>query len=273
MEEQVVLLHDISFFVNKKIKELRRYNYRHYELEETTNYDCDVIQLSFDDTDIKLRLVAIGECCSNSIFKNTQVLDYIIGKEFIDVCFSNEVDEYDVNENTEDGSIHTVKICLNGETLYFNLINYSNGYYDGWMELYIVGNYDEIENLAKNKRKEELKNKLDQKNLELRDDSRLCSTYIEQGMITVTRLCHDVHTIDDIVDVMEEMEYYCKQTDYNKLLDIMYEEMDECNRISKYELSRRTKMMVMYYLYTVKTPLETLPKRIKNQMQKIFKNW
>ena len=60
-------------------------------------------------------------------------------------------------------------------------------------------------------REEKLKQELENLGMVLRKDSELCKKYIENG-----DECG--HTLDQVVNIMYEMEFYCKKTPYKVLL-------------------------------------------------------
>lgn len=91
-------------------------------------------------------------------------------------------------------------------------------------KLSIKHGYSNIHNVIKeiknqidnrNKREYELRELLKLKKLNLRDDSILCKLYIDGGIDTVKNKCKDINTIIDIVNVMDEMNYYYTKTNYN----------------------------------------------------------
>jgi len=60
-------------------------------------------------------------------------------------------------------------------------------------------------------REKDLKENLEKVGLELRKDSELCRKYIEND-----DSCE--HTLSEIVNIMHEMEFYCKKTPYKVML-------------------------------------------------------
>ncbi len=78
-----------------------------------------------------------------------------------------------------------------------------------------------------NDRKNELIKKLGEKSLMLRSDSHLCNHYINGGMDEINDIVKDktIKSIDDIVNIMDEMNFYYSETDYGnevKKLKNMY---------------------------------------------------
>jgi hypothetical protein len=78
-----------------------------------------------------------------------------------------------------------------------------------------------IDVLSTAERKSELVRKLAKKGLTLRDDSKLCKYYIEGGMDRVTVCCQNqnITSLDDIVDIMDEMDFYYAKTNYDLVYD------------------------------------------------------
>ncbi len=88
----------------------------------------------------------------------------------------------------------------------------------------IIGKY-----IKKYVRKYELIEKLAQKNLKLRSDSRLCNLYINGGIENMNNLDVQINSVDDIVDIMEEMDFYFKHTNYKNM--VKQEIMESCNSV------------------------------------------
>lgn len=64
-------------------------------------------------------------------------------------------------------------------------------------------------------REHELIQKLKKYNLELRSDSKLCKYYIEGGIKMVNEnMDNPISSVDDIVEIMNEMNFYHNKTDY-----------------------------------------------------------
>jgi len=92
---------------------------------------------------------ALGDCCSTSRFFKYENYDYnsLIGKkikgfkeiELSDESFNNISKTYDLEEESYDYcySPHLYEMSFKDtdETFKFILINFSNGYYDGWIEV------------------------------------------------------------------------------------------------------------------------------------------
>ena len=88
------------------------------------------------------RYVANGDCCSCSVFKVVdKPFSSIVGKIIKSI---KEIHDFEYNEE-EDSSeecitphLYEMSFKDNDEIFKFLLVNYSNGYYDGWMSSYIV---------------------------------------------------------------------------------------------------------------------------------------
>lgn len=117
-------------------------------------------------------------------------------------------------------------------------------------------------------REHELKHKLLEKKLELRDDSKLCQLYINGGIQEVNDEI-DIHieSVDDIVDVMEEMDFYFKHTQYSTVMQDKRNEIYNCRKmygdygyVSTSELSEMSKKIIVKSLS--KDLLKIAPKRV-----------
>lgn len=118
------------------------------EIKGLTIVSCNIsenIDFTFKD-DIKYKLVAIAECCSKSWFQYNDTKDYysnmndscktddFIGKTILDVQIGDA-------EIVGDKCYHCIRkteikiIFTDNTTWEFLLINDSNGYYSGWVEL------------------------------------------------------------------------------------------------------------------------------------------
>ena len=99
----------------------------------------DTIDITFQDEVKKLQLYAKAECCSESMFSNVPDLTTMVGKEISGINDEEESSppRYDKESNgcKREG---TVTISFNdGSSLEIKLVNYSNGYYSGWLELFV----------------------------------------------------------------------------------------------------------------------------------------
>ena len=67
-------------------------------------------------------------------------------------------------------------------------------------------------------RTHELINKLSKRKLYLRDDSQICSYYIDGGIDNVNaNIDMEITSVDDIVEIMDEMNFYYKYTKYPEI--------------------------------------------------------
>lgn len=100
------------------------------------------------DGGISFKFTAVGDCCSTSIFR--QFEDYkftsLIGKT-IELLTSIEVPDYYIDKYSETdeesdlyASYHMYQFnFVNSDEIFqFLLINFSNGYYDGWMDSQVI---------------------------------------------------------------------------------------------------------------------------------------
>lgn len=100
--------------------------------------------------EIVVYLNAYGDCCSNSYFvfnsfcNDGKSLEYFIGNQIVDITEIDQTPDlyksfgYDVNdlENNYQTKINFFKFLFRDKSEYiFILVNESNGYYSGWMEI------------------------------------------------------------------------------------------------------------------------------------------
>ena len=91
------------------------------------------------------KYMAIGDCCSVSVFKTFEDKPFssVVGK-IIKGIKEISSDDFDYETDDDDGgdckSPHLYEMTFKNsdETFKFLMVNYSNGYYDGWINSYIV---------------------------------------------------------------------------------------------------------------------------------------
>ena len=117
------------------------------------NNEIDAVNLN-EDKDVlvlqrslyKITLTAYGGCCSCSIFEKFKENDFnhLIGKIIKKIKEIKFPADYDYEEDRDDfyevATPHLYEITFKNsdETFQFMLVNYSNGYYDGYMTTDIV---------------------------------------------------------------------------------------------------------------------------------------
>jgi hypothetical protein len=118
----------------------------HIEMSERE----DIIIIHLYDAPFKYKLMANGDCCSSSIFKKYKNYNFddlsgkIIKKiktinipdDYVD-SEDEEYDDYGFN-NIATPHLFEIRFKNSDELFQFKMINYSNGYYDGWMSSSIV---------------------------------------------------------------------------------------------------------------------------------------
>jgi len=116
------------------------YNHSVSSVELNENEDILLLKTSL----YTYRYVANGDCCSISIFKVVdKPFSSIVGKiiksikEIHDFEYKEEVDEDD-NPDCITPHMYEMSFKDSDEIFKFLMVNYSNGYYDGWMSSYIV---------------------------------------------------------------------------------------------------------------------------------------
>jgi hypothetical protein len=107
--------------------------------------DADYLRLKTSSYTYQFR--ANGDCCSHSVFKTYLDVSFssLIGKIIKGV---KEIDDFDddyvSDVDTDDGDMiekpHLYQMTFKNsdETFKFLMVNYSNGYYDGWITSSVV---------------------------------------------------------------------------------------------------------------------------------------
>lgn len=112
-------------------------NFKKYNLPIKEVDDEDAEYLRFKTSSYTYQFRAIGECCSNSIFETYKDIPFssVIGKiiknvKEIDVEYDEDTEnEFDVKKT----HLYQMTFKNSDETFKFLLVNYSNGYYNGWI--------------------------------------------------------------------------------------------------------------------------------------------
>jgi hypothetical protein len=121
-------------------------NYKDY------NNPIESIEFNEDDTIILLKtssytykFEAFGDCCSNSRFEqyNDNNFSSIIGKiiKSVKEINTNDIQEIindDLSYDIATPHLYQIKFKNSNDIFEFLMINYSNGYYDGWMTTDVV---------------------------------------------------------------------------------------------------------------------------------------
>ena len=124
-------------------------------------------------------------------------------------------------------------------------------------------------------RENEVTQKLKQKKLERRNDSALCQLYIDGGIKYVKDNTNiNIETLDDIIDIMEEMNFYFTKTNYGELMN--NQRNNERNRrdfnygrLSTSEMSANAKNSIVDNMK--KELLKIAPKRVVDLYNKVKK--
>ena len=88
------------------------------------------------------KLIAVGDCCSCSVFRiwENYRLERLIGKTISSIREIDVPDDFEFEEIDSDDDLclaehlYEFKFTDSDETFKLLLVNYSNGYYDGWMK-------------------------------------------------------------------------------------------------------------------------------------------
>ncbi len=121
----------------------------------TANTELDHNIIIHFDNDKSVQIVAIGDCCSISYIVKLKGMPFsklnnkviksikeIKNKQKIKNAFVDIKPYHFANDPLHDhiiNSFHLYEIKLdNGDQFYFGMINASSGYYDGWLEIYLL---------------------------------------------------------------------------------------------------------------------------------------
>jgi len=206
----------------------------------------------------------------------------LVGKRFNKIQEIELPDGYYINKNREDSeSPNLYEIIVDNDSVFLLMVNYSNGYYSGWIDTMIVNNY-QIDNYMSIEKQSELKeeaikkqdirrkileDKLKERGMSIRDDSELCKIFIGNGIDAVTKFYPSIKTIDDIVEKMDEMNYYYTFTDYKKIKDKLYEYNK--NPFTSKMIRDRAKNMVCHYLANTNIDINAIPMNIRQRILQI----
>jgi hypothetical protein len=111
----------------------------HIEMSDTD----DIIVIHLYDAPFKYKLTAEGDCCSHSVFKKYKDYDFSqlsgkIIKKIKTINIPDDDEEEDDEDNVATPHLFEIRFKNSDEMFQFKMVNYSNGYYDGWMTSSIV---------------------------------------------------------------------------------------------------------------------------------------
>lgn len=104
--------------------------------------DCAMVIDLKTDGNKDFRLIAVGDCCSTSVFREYEEhkFEEIVGKvikSITEIDFND--DDFEEDEFGLYLTPHLLEITFTDDSKFkFMLVNYSNGYYDGWLELSLI---------------------------------------------------------------------------------------------------------------------------------------
>ena len=117
---------------------------------DSHNHSITSVELSGNDNILLFKTslytykyMAIGDCCSVSVFKTFEDKPFssVVGKiiKGIKEITSDDFD-YETDDDGDCITPHLYQMTFKNsdETFKFLMVNYSNGYYDGWISSYIV---------------------------------------------------------------------------------------------------------------------------------------
>ena len=117
-------------------------DFKKYNLPIEEVDDEDAEYLRFKTSSYTYQFRAIGECCSNSIFQTYKDIpfSFVIGKIIKNVKEIDEENDFNVENELDVEKTHLYQMTFKNsdETFKFLLVNYSNGYYDGWISSSVV---------------------------------------------------------------------------------------------------------------------------------------
>ena len=125
------------------------YTNRDYETEGNDDDYCKDIILFKTAGGHIFKLQAFGDCCSVSEFipkyeNENKDMSFIINKIIVNIeeielpeDFEAPVDKFSCNDHTTP-HLYEISFKETEETYKFLMFNYSNGYYDGWIEANVI---------------------------------------------------------------------------------------------------------------------------------------
>ena len=118
-----------------------KYNHPIVSVELNTNENILLLKTSL----YSYRFEALGDCCSSSQFEKFKEVDFssVIGKIIKGIKEING-DDFEYDNDDDDDSCYTtphlyeMSFKNSDETFKFLMVNYSNGYYDGWINSSVI---------------------------------------------------------------------------------------------------------------------------------------
>jgi hypothetical protein len=111
------------------------------KLVKDVQIEYNKISISFHDTELCITLFACAECCSRSYFDfsddEESFITQLTNTTINDIITDNGDECYDEKYKDDNECIQVIKIKIinNVDNINFNLVNSSNGYYSGWLEV------------------------------------------------------------------------------------------------------------------------------------------
>lgn len=115
------------------------------------NDNGDTIIINLIDAPVKYKLEAAGDCCSYSNFEEYKDYDFsqlsgkiIKGIKEIQYPDDDDPNDYDPRDDDYDDNyinkyhLYEIRFKNSHESFKFQMVNHSNGYYDGWMNISIM---------------------------------------------------------------------------------------------------------------------------------------
>jgi len=123
-----------------------------YEISHINiNDNGDIIIINLIDAPVKYKLEAAGDCCSYSNFEEYKDYDFskLSGKIIKGIKEINYPDDDNPNDDDDENDddelnyvntfhLYEMRFKNSDELFKFQMVNHSNGYYDGWMNTSII---------------------------------------------------------------------------------------------------------------------------------------
>ena len=118
-----------------------KYNNEITEVKFNDDDDCDEDCLVLQTSIYKIVLKVYGDCCSCSKIKKPDDFTVLIGKVIKKIKEINFPEEFEYDTESEDeikAHLYEITFKNSEDKFQFMMVNYSNGYYDGWLTTDIV---------------------------------------------------------------------------------------------------------------------------------------
>ena len=133
--------------------DFKKFNYEISHIEFNDDTDDDKIIIHLNNAPFKYKLLAEGDCCSHSNFEIYKDYDFSqlsgkIIKGIKEIDYPDDENPNDENPNDENPNdlfndysifhLYEIRFKNSNQFFKFQMVNHSNGYYDGWMNISIM---------------------------------------------------------------------------------------------------------------------------------------